>query len=1020
MRIPLHALVILLSLPQPGRSFLDQRTGHDTKLLSRINARHQPPPMVQRLSASAASDSEAGSSEPGRDPYIAPLLDSMARRLQRLQRLDVQNDLFTSVPKNGTHAESSTRSRRTEKRTSPTAAQQPKTYNITAGRIEDEEQLNSISANAPAVLLQSGPGTGKSSVLAARIAYLLESGQTEAENIVILSFTNRDAAAIKYRALELLYPISRVENATAEKHQNNEPQATAPRDQMKKELGAKLWSGTLHSFATGILKKYASQKGGSPRVVPSKDMHKMVKSSITRIIGSSGDDGAKSRSSLTISNENTMQTNRHQLNTAMKDSNQNMRIVVANVVRCIELWKESGLLSPAVLYSGRVGRNSAGSTGSGDAKAANKRTRQDCVEMAIRWGIPQSTAVLALNVYPDYQNSHAEAGTADPSDLASLARDFLVANPDSLSALRTKLKHVILDEYQDVSVAQHALLQLVLRGHGKEANKQPRRTKKNRICYDVPRLFCAGDANQSLYGWRGAEPSLTVDKFLEDYPQGVLIPLGTNYRLPRSIMEAASKLISANKMEEEGEELDSMTTFAISPAANTATASKIMRQPGLLHPNPKEEEFALKKILSESSSTIKIQELWDSREEAKFIAASIRKRSKERIKRCTNALAQLVDARVRAPAESGEAWSLFDPTDVAIVVRLSSELKIIQEMLSSHGIPYEDSNTQTVSSSSRRDNKIAPLKPRDQDALMHIKPVKLITMHRCKGDEFDDVYLCGWVEGVFPHPSALSSGRLDEERRLAYVALTRARQRAVITYPTTERIAHIGPGGRRKKVSSQARPSRFLHELMPSKKANRRGKKGDSISWSDDYGIKYSVAGENLPEHFVKSYQVPEGYRPERESLENSPFSSNDGDTALATDVSVVLATDSNPVTSVDIPELDSVAETEVETDTDTQEGGKHLLSLIEHALVEMSDLRVKGACKLYTKTFKEMLQDFGISRGRALVFLDKKRSDSTSIRELIDASDAEVTSKALSKCTAKELGHFLAYLILSVDTVEE
>lgn len=1024
MRIPLHALVILLSLPQPGRSFLDQRTGHDTKLLSRINARHQPPPMVQRLSASAASDSEAGSSEPGRDPYIAPLLDSMARRLQRLQRLDVQNDLFTSVPKNGTNAESSSRSRRTEKRTSPTAshAQQPKTYNITAGRIEDEEQLNSISANAPAVLLQSGPGTGKSSVLAARIAYLLESGQTEAENIVILSFTNRDAAAIKYRALELLYPISRVENATgSEKHQNNESQATAPRDQMKKELGAKLWSGTLHSFATGILKKYASQKGGSPRVVPSKDMHKMVKSSITRIIGSSGDDGAKSRSSLTISNENTMQTNRHQLNTAMKDSNQNIRIVVANVVRCIELWKESGLLSPAVLYSGRAGRNSAGSTGSGDAKAANKRTRQDCVEMAIRWGIPQSTAVLALNVYPDYQNSHAEAGTADPSDLASLARDFLVANPDSLSALRTKLKHVILDEYQDVSVAQHALLRLVLRGHGKEANKQPRRTKKNRICYDVPRLFCAGDANQSLYGWRGAVPSLTVDKFLEDYPQGVLIPLGTNYRLPRSIMEAASKLISANKMEEEGEELGSMTTFAISPAANTATASKMLRQPGLSHPSPKEEELALKKIFSESISTIKIQELWDSREEAKFIAASIRKRSKERIKRCTNALAQLVDARVRAPAESGEAWSLFDPTDVAIVVRSSSELKIIQEMLSSHGIPYEDSSTQTVSSSSRRDNKIAPLKPRDQDALMHIKPVKLITMHRCKGDEFDDVYLCGWVEGVFPHPSALSSGRLDEERRLAYVALTRARQRAVITYPTTERIAHIGPGGRRKKVSSQARPSRFLHELMPSKKANRRRKKGDSISWSDDYGIKYSVAGKNLPEHFVKSYQVPEGYRPEREPLENLPSSSNNGNTALATDASAVLATDSKPVTSVDISELDSSAlETEVETDADTQEGGKHLLSLIEHALVEMSELRVKGACKLYTKTFKEMLRDFGISRGSALVFLDKKRSGSTSIRELIDASDAEVTSKALSKCTAKELGHFLAYLILSVDTVEE
>jgi len=957
----------------------------------------------------------------------------MARRLRRLQKLDDQNDLFTpatSVDDNhgSTKSRSTTRRDRNKHRVPP--PHQPKDVNISAGRIEDEEQLNSISANAPAVLLQSGPGTGKSSVLAARIAYLLQSGQSEPENMVILSFTNRDAAAIKERALELLYPTNNAGNATDSERKKDADKQNAAGTlsssvQTKKELGNKLWSGTVHAFASGILNKYARQKGGSPRIVASTEIHKMVKTSITSIIGSGDNADGKRRTSLTISNENSMKTNRHRFNAAMGDSNQNMRVVVADVVRCIDLWKESGMLSPAVQYSGRAGRNNSARRQSGDENGKNNRIRQNCVEMAVRWGVPQSAAILALDVYPEYQKLHAEAGTADPSDLASLARDFLVANPGSLSALRIKLKHVILDEYQDVSVSQHALLRLVLHGREEESKKKriPRkggRTKKQPICYDVPRLFCAGDANQSLYGWRGAKPSLTVDNFLEDYPQGVLIPLGTNYRLPRSIMEAASKLISANNPNGEEDEVGSMTTFAVSPAASTAMSSKLLSQPGLsLAVNPEEEELALKKMLSESSSTISIQELWDAREEAKFVAASIRKRSKERIQRCSKALAQLVDARVGSPSSAGEEWSLFDPTDVAIVVRSSSGLKVIQEMLSSHGIPYEENDARSISSPSRRGNRIAPLKPGDNGTSMHIKPVKLITMHRCKGDEFDDVYLCGWVEGVFPHPSAISTGSFDEERRLAYVALTRARQRAVITYPTMERIAHIGPGGRRKHVTSQAKPSRFLHELMPATKVHHcdSSKRGDNISWNDDYGIKYSVAGKNLPDHFVKSYQVPEGYRPERGTA--TPPSS-DGDGASATDANAALVADAKPITSTEASISDlALLDTKAESDTGAQEGGEHLLSLIGHALVEMSDLRVKGACELYKKTFKEMLRDFGISRGSALVFVDKKKSDSTSIEELINASDDEVTSKALSKCTAKELGHFLAYLILSVDSVE-
>ena len=79
-----------------------------------------------------------------------------------------------------------------------------------------------------------------------------------------------------------------------------------------------------------------------------------------------------------------------------------------------------------------------------------------------------------------------------------------------------------------------------------------------------------------------------------------------------------------------------------------------------------------------------------------------------------------------------------------------------------------------------------------------MKPVIVATMHRSKGEEYDDVYLAGWTEGEFPHPDAVSSNRVHEERRLAYVALTRARQRVVITHSFMTRVLHYGKDGRKK------------------------------------------------------------------------------------------------------------------------------------------------------------------------------------------------------------------------------
>ena len=987
------ALFLLLYILRPSRptSAVDAFIAPSSKLAA------------NRLGAFALYEASNDGKKNRSEDAIAPLLDSMSRRLHRLQRLDDQNELSESRKAAPPGVKASKESH-PDGKVEDIRTTQTENHQIRAGYVDDQEQLNSMSANAPAVLLQSGPGTGKSSILAARIAYLLETNKCLPEHMVILSFTNRDAAAIKQRALEILHPKNEVDEAKREK--------------MIDALGKRIWSGTLHAFASSVIKKYG---GGKLRVVSTKEMRSMVRSRVLRMIRSEGehsqiesihDDGRGADARLQIA--------RFRFRHAMDDAKQNMEVLLSSLVRCIELWKEANLLPPATQYLIRIEQ---GSTQSGDL-TMQESIRQACVNLAVKWGVPESSAILALDIYPKYQALHAAAGTTDPSDLAPLARDFLLADPNALFTLRTKLGHVILDEYQDVSVSQHSLIRLVLRGHdyGNTPATSKRKASKNNICFDVPRLFCAGDGNQSLYGWRGASPSLTLDKFLFDYPQGIIVPLGTNYRLPRDIMDAANLLLTPRNHDQE------MTTFAISPAASLSMSNMLEQENGSGEEAWKKKnetrnadiQMLSNEILSESGATVIIQGLWDAREEAKFIAASIRKRSIERIRMCANAIATL---------EGGSIPLLFDPTDVAVVVRSSAQITLIKEKLSDTGIPFIAPESSQSKAASRR--------KRSQNRMQHMKPVKLITMHSCKGDEFDDVYLSGWTEGMFPHPRSVSSDRIDDERRLAYVALTRAKQRVVITHSFTEKMPHIGPHGRRKHFLSQVKPSRFLYELLPSSEVEKSREvasrvRGEMLSSAPlkrngDYGFKYTIAGKDLPSHFSKSYRVPNGYVPE--------FSSDEAPADGSAKVANVACLPSSRVSQCSTREpqavehfalgLDPLSDineevigkcTKIAKVASPQETrGEHLLSLIRHSLVEMRNLQMKGSCKLYARTFKDMLKEiFGVTRGVALVFVDKKRRDSTSVDELFNADDDEVTTKPLSKCTAKELAHFLAYLIVS------
>jgi len=829
--------------------------------------------------------------------------------------------------------------------------------------LADVNQHNSILSDAPAILLESGAGTGKTTVLAGRIAHLLRRNEIGPQNMIILSFTRRDAEALKVKAMEMMDEGGVIDIP------------------LKNTIEGQLWCGTIHSFAINILRKY-NCNDAPLRIISTKVMKNRIRSCLGRINGSGKERLMKYKS-------------------ALEDSKQSIGTLVHYIVRCLELWKEAGLLSTPYSYSIKF-------QGMDDHEDNdNSLNQDDYVELAMRLGIPQNAALLALDISAEYQTTHAGMGTADPADVALMAHDFLMSNPDALHSVRSKLQQIVLDEYQDVSVSQHKLLRLIILGaedeeiqrhdanqHHKSSNRNtkmpillgndPISTKSPRhdiICYRVPKIICAGDSNQSIYGWRGAAPSLTVEGFRNDFPQGLVVPLGTNYRLPRHILNAANVLIGQEQIASHS------ISYDVSPAAAMSISDLVenhQRNCGVEDSIDetsiadssctKGQQLLLEEgLMEESRSSVFIQGLWDQREEAKFIASEIRKRSKER----SSAFAKVLRKFENGDGGGMKEESIFDSTDVAIMVRSSTQLKLIEEALKKNGIPFLDQRGGGTDTSDTSASTSAIMFRGRQTKLLAMKPVRLITMHKAKGDEFDDVYLAGWTEGVFPHPSSLSTNRVHEERRIAYVALTRARQRVVITYAFMKRVSYFGSNGNRKEVTEPVEPSRFLYDLTEEK----------AVEWSDSYGFKESVAGRNLPDEYANSYKIPSGYTKNR--------------------ISGKLPQNKSKYSEEPPEEKEAVSSAVTPDDSMIV-----LLNEVLHGLDEIF-ARKRGSRGKYKVEFRCLLKEFGINRGSALILTTSgEKQFEKMATALVSIPDHFVTTRPLSRCTAEQLGLYFVYLL--------
>jgi DNA helicase-2/ATP-dependent DNA helicase PcrA len=594
---------------------------------------------------------------------------------------------------------------------------------------------------------------------------------------------------------------------------------------------------------------------------------------------------------------------------------------------------------------------------------------------------------------------HESHGTADPSDLAAIATHILTSDTRALAAFRTKLRHVILDEYQDVSVTQHALIRTIVRGVVDEAKEgsttlppvldkvTPFETDHN-LCYQVPRLFCGGDSHQSIYGWRGAAPYISTEGFHRDYPQGIVVPLDTSFRLSQEVWHTANGLIDSKHK-------DKRRVISL-PAKGPEYRLPQDRE------DPDESLMSLFLKVSSDDETpcpVRVQGLWDAREEAKFIASTVRNRCKARMKRCSEALGQ----------EIGR-----DPSDVAVMVRSGKQLTVIKEALAHVGVPFVVCTSEDVASPSQS-------YVHSNIKLMDMKPVVVMTMHRAKGEEFDDVYLAGWTEGTFPHPTSISANRVDEERRLAFVAVTRARQQIVITHAFIDRVLYNGPDLKSRYVTQQVSPSRFLYELVPAAittSANTVHNGGTleskglpSVVWYRGKGIKEYMAGRDVPDYFAKSYKVEASYRPAQPTNRaTSDYESKEtGSSGLPiSDCECVTRT---PESSQEPPRsyesrMDIIYDRLTLSDHD-------LLNDIRGGLDDICLRKVRGSKGKFKTLFRNVLgKRFNLKRGNALVLPEDEKD--FSYDALLGFDHKRLEKKPLSRSTAIELGQYIFYRLMS------
>ena len=407
----------------------------------------------------------------------------------------------------------------------------------------------------------------------------------------------------------------------------------------------------------------------------------------------------------------------------------------------------------------------------------------------------QADVPTVEKVMVDVEALKAKRGVIDLDDLLSIVIDTAKRDQDFANILTWRLRHLYVDEAQDMNPLQRAVLE-VWRA-------------------DRDDLTLVGDPSQSIYGFNGSDPSILLE--LETHFPGIeVVRLDTNYRCTPQIVRAG--LVALEHLDSPTPELRSARpdgpSVKIYGFENEETeASGVARLLDRLHgPNDSWNQFA---VLARTNA--QLLSIRTALEAAGIPVRAEGNQSNDPLQRCIREVGEL-PSRSRLAAWARDARLIdFDGADSTPDAPTSEDKEASKVRLATHRVAAAVDEFLADGGTDGRTflGWVRAQRPFDDTSTR--TGVDLSTFHAAKGREWDCVILVGCEEGLMPHSSAKNSFTRDEETRLAYVAMTRAADRLLITHARSRR-------GRRRQKSSliqgvetsestSAPTTEFIHDL---------------------------------------------------------------------------------------------------------------------------------------------------------------------------------------------------------------
>lgn len=583
----------------------------------------------------------------------------------------------------------------------------------------NERQREAVLYNDGPLLIIAGAGAGKTKTLTTKIAYLIEKKNVAPENILAITFTNKAAKEMKDRLFKTIGQTAKY-----------------------------LQVSTFHSFGLKLLRENYDALG-------------------------------------------------YDKNFVIMDSDDSLTVVK-------KIIKDIGY-DPKI-YNPRAIRNKISS-------CKNEMTSPEAYE---RYAASDFEKVVQ-EVYAKYEKKLQRNNSVDFDDLLLLPIELFKKNPDILNKYQDLYQYILIDEYQDTNEAQYILTKML--------------SAKNR------KITCVGDDSQSIYSFRGANYK-NILNFEKDYKDAKTILLEQNYRSTSNILDAANQVIKNNKMRKDknlwtsrgiGEKIKyyraynerDEAQYVIRKIKELTNRNVEYKDIAVLYRTNAQSRVLEEEMLKENLPYRVIGSFYFySRKEIKDLIAYLRliHNSKDNVSllRVINTpkrgigLKTIENLTIQADAMGVSIYEAISSGKELEFKSLIEKLKemskdltlteLIDKVLDASGMKKELEDEKTLEAEVRLENleefKSITKTFEEREGLISLEDflleislisdveeykddpnrISLMTVHSVKGLEFDHVFVVGMEEGIFPHINSLmDNSELEEERRLCYVAITRAK-----------------------------------------------------------------------------------------------------------------------------------------------------------------------------------------------------------------------------------------------------